>query len=143
MQTLLSIPNVAVSLDYLGTMAYLSRMALTDTTMHEEGRRVPLDTFAARLAVIRIAMGWSGVEEAAEACGINRETWRGWEKDGRMPRDLAATARRIEEHTGYDATWVAMGGPLRSRCFMRVVPAYLGQLELAETAPRADLAVVR
>lgn len=113
-------------------------MALTDTDTTTDW--VPLDTFATRLAIVRVQMGGWNYVEAGEATGLSDENWRKWEK-GTMPRDREAIARAIADATGCSYEWLMAGGPLRSRCFMRPVPAYLGQLELPMDA-RPDLVIV-
>ena len=90
---------------------------------------VPVDTFGARLALIRQRMQWN-VKEAAEACGLVDQSWRNWE-DGMSPRKVHDVARQIAERTGCDYTWLVAGGPLRSRCFSAIAGT-LGQLPLFE-----------
>lgn len=69
---------------------------------------VPNDqAFGARLALIRQRMGWGNVREAALACGVPVESWRGWERDGRLPRDLLSVCRSISQRTGADLGWLA------------------------------------
>ena len=66
------------------------------------------DTFGARLALVRWRMGWNQ-KEAALACGLSQASWRGWELDGRGPRDLADVAARISARTGVDDYWILTG----------------------------------
>lgn len=66
------------------------------------------DTFGARLALLRWRMGWNQ-KEAALACGLSQASWRGWELDGRGPRDLAEVASKIAERTGADKYWIITG----------------------------------
>lgn len=63
-------------------------------------------SFGARLALIRQRMGWGNVKEAALGCGLPVESWRGWERDGRMPRDIVTTCRRISDRTGCNLGWL-------------------------------------
>jgi len=60
-------------------------------------------------------MGWGNVKEAALACGVPVESWRNWERDGRLPRDIIGVCRAIAAKTGADPTWLAGlandGGP--------------------------------
>lgn len=65
------------------------------------------EAFGARLALVRQRMGWGNVKEAALACGLPVESWRGWERDGRLPRDLVGTCRAIAQRTGADVNWLA------------------------------------
>jgi transcriptional regulator with XRE-family HTH domain len=67
------------------------------------------DTFGARLALVRQRMGWGNVKEAAMACGVPAGSWRNWERDGRLPRDLAKIAALIAERTGADCDWLIRG----------------------------------
>lgn len=64
--------------------------------------------FGARLALVRWRLS-QNLAEAARACGIAVETWRAWETDGRMPRDLYAVTKQIAESTGCDHTWLMVG----------------------------------
>lgn len=64
-------------------------------------------TFGARLALIRQRMGWGNVKEAALACGLPVASWRNWERDGRMPRDVIGICRKISQTTGVDLAWLA------------------------------------
>ena len=64
------------------------------------------ETFGARLALVRQRMGWGNVKEAALACGIPVQSWRGWERDGRQPRDYLETCRKIADETGCDLLWL-------------------------------------
>jgi len=67
-----------------------------------------VDSFAARLALIRHQMGWN-VKEAARACGLPGASWRLWEMDGAVPRDQVAIARRIATASGCDYLWLLLG----------------------------------
>ena len=75
----------------------------------EEGWMATDDTFGARLALIRQRMGWGNVAEAALACGLPVASWRNWERDGRMPRDLVRIARQIADTTGCSYYWLLDG----------------------------------
>lgn len=72
---------------------------------------VPADTFAARLAVVRVAMGGLNIKEAATLCQINPESWRRWE-DGAFPRNLEDVCWQIHDATRIDFHWLIGGGPL-------------------------------
>lgn len=63
--------------------------------------------FGARLALIRQRMAWGNVKEAALACGVPVESWRNWERDGRLPRDLMTITAKIAARTGCDQAWLA------------------------------------
>jgi hypothetical protein len=52
-------------------------------------------------------MGWGNVKEAALACGLPVQSWRGWERDNRMPRDLMATTMKVANRTGCDPDWLS------------------------------------
>lgn len=90
---------------------------------------VPQDTFGARLAVLRQALGGWNVKRTADACSLDDQKWRNWEAGKSKPRDLETVARQIADATGCDYVWLMAGGPLRSRCFS-LVPLGSGQLEL-------------
>lgn len=75
---------------------------------HEESWIPSTDTFGARLALVRWRMGWNQ-KEAALACGLSQASWRGWELNGRGPRDLADVAARISDRTGVDDYWILTG----------------------------------
>jgi transcriptional regulator with XRE-family HTH domain len=66
------------------------------------------DKFGARLALLRWHMGWNQ-KEAAAACGLSQASWRGWETEGRDPRDLVGTVSKICERTGVDEYWMLTG----------------------------------
>lgn len=67
-----------------------------------------LDTFAARLALVRWAQGWNQ-KEAAIACGLPHSSWRQWELSGSIPRDLVDVAAKISARTGYSDYWIMTG----------------------------------
>ncbi|WP_148310176.1 helix-turn-helix domain-containing protein, partial [Nocardia otitidiscaviarum] len=67
-----------------------------------------LDTFGARLAVLRHKMGWNA-KEAAAACGFAQASWRDWEINGRLPRDLPGVCQQIENATGVHHVWLMTG----------------------------------
>lgn len=70
---------------------------------------VPDDlTFGARLALIRQRMGWN-VKEAALACGLPAQSWRGWEIGGREPHRRTTIAMTIAAKTGCDFLWLVHG----------------------------------
>lgn len=77
----------------------------------------PLDSFGARLALVRQQMGGWNVKRMADHCGIQDASWHNWESDRIKPRDLHAVCRTISDATGVDYVWLMVGGPLRSRCF--------------------------
>lgn len=67
-----------------------------------------LDSFGARLALVRQRMGWN-VKEAAVACGLPPENWRRWERDGLEPRRIVTIAVAISTRTGCDLDWLVYG----------------------------------
>lgn len=73
--------------------------------------RVPGDTFAVRLAIVRAEMGWNYVQ-AGKATGIGPETWRLWEKRERHCTTMEATCRLIAAKTGFSYEWLMVGGSL-------------------------------
>jgi transcriptional regulator with XRE-family HTH domain len=87
---------------------------MTDMQRRGAGTRAPgwvpdASTFGARLALVRQAMGWGNVKQAAQLCGIPVETWRNWERDGGEPRGLVNAAMKIAGVTGVDYRWLAIG----------------------------------
>lgn len=72
---------------------------------------VPALTFAAKLAIVRNEMGWN-IKEAARACGIKPQSWRGWEIERRVPHDQLAVAKKIADATGVDLQWLLFGDQL-------------------------------
>lgn len=101
-------------------------MALTNTQPSAEDW-VPTDTFGARLALIRQANGWN-VKEAAEACGLDDQSWRNWEA-GRKPRRMDEIALQIARATRCDYVWLLAGGPLKDITQMRCFPRLAGGQE--------------
>lgn len=89
---------------------------------------VPADDFAARLALVRQALGGWNVKKTAELCDIDDQSWRNWEAGKGKPRDYEAVCRKIANATGCELRWLLAGGPLRSKCFY--VVEHAGQLEL-------------
>jgi transcriptional regulator with XRE-family HTH domain len=77
--------------------------------MDNKPGKVPVDTLAARLVLLRRELGWSQ-REAAQATGIPFGTWQGMETDGRGSRDLDRHVMAIVEATGYDRDWLMWGG---------------------------------
>jgi transcriptional regulator with XRE-family HTH domain len=71
---------------------------------------VPQDTFGARLALIRQRKNWN-VKEAADACGLNHQSWRNWE-DGKGVQHLEEVAKKIAAAAGCSRRWLMAGGPL-------------------------------
>jgi transcriptional regulator with XRE-family HTH domain len=72
--------------------------------------RVPRDTLAVRLIVVRHEMGWSQ-REAAEHTGVPYGVWQGMES-GRETRGLDQHIDKIARVTGYKRDWLMWGGPL-------------------------------
>lgn len=64
--------------------------------------------FGARLALIRWQLNFNQ-KEAAIACGLPPASWRSWETDGTLPRDLVAVTTVIAERTGVDRLWLMLG----------------------------------
>ena len=83
----------------------------------ETPHQVPLDTFGARLAIVRQHMGGWNVKRTADRCGLDDQKWRNWESGRTKPRDLTAVCRTISEACQVDFVWLIAGGPLRNKCF--------------------------
>lgn len=73
---------------------------------------IPTDTFAVRLAILRAALGGWNVKRAADACGINDQSWRNWEAGVSKPRDMEGVCRQIARSTGVNLAWLMLGGEL-------------------------------
>lgn len=58
--------------------------------------------------MVRQRMGWN-IKEAAFACGVKGTSWRGWELEGRRPRDLDDVCLKIASHTGCNDYWLMTG----------------------------------
>lgn len=102
---------------------------------HDDDPWVPIDSFGARLALVRQHLGLN-VKEAAKRCDINDQSWRNWEA-GKAPRGMDRVARKIATALAVDYTWLMVGGPLRSRCLtsLSLVSDPPGQMELSFEGP--------
>jgi transcriptional regulator with XRE-family HTH domain len=67
-----------------------------------------ISAFGARLALLRWQKGWNQ-KEAAIACGVPPASWRAWEVDGKLPRDLVVVTAEIAERTGISRLWLLFG----------------------------------
>lgn len=94
----------------------VTAMAVVDVVVEESPPPpqpfVPRDTFGVRLAILRADLGGWNVKRAADACGINDQSWRTWEAGTAKPRDLEGVCRSIADATGVDYVWLMVGGPL-------------------------------
>lgn len=66
------------------------------------------DEFGARLALVRWRMGWNA-KEAALACDLPQNSWRGWEVAGHLPRNVVEVVAKISARTGVDEYWLLTG----------------------------------
>ena len=73
--------------------------------------RPNLDTFAARLAIIRWNHGLN-MKEAATIVGVPPASWREWELNGKQPRDFMNVCRRISDRLNVDLQWLVFGPEL-------------------------------
>lgn len=83
------------------------------TLTHFPSGRVPEDTLAARLVLIRHELGIQrgkrvSQRDAAEETGVPYGTWQGMES-GRATRELDQHVRKIAETYGYDPVWLMWG----------------------------------
>jgi hypothetical protein len=69
----------------------------------------PGTTFGARLALVRQHLGWGNVKQAALTCGLPPESWRTWERDGVVPRQIVTVAKQISTASGCDYLWLLLG----------------------------------
>lgn len=67
-----------------------------------------MNTFAARLALVRQAKGWN-LKEAALACELPASSWRSWEIEGRMPHNYIDVCQSIAASTGVNYRWLIDG----------------------------------
>lgn len=104
-------------------------------TQSGRGRRIPVDSFRIRLAIVRTEMGWN-YDQAEAATGISSESWRLWEKGQRHCSDVIGISKKIAQVTPYDQSWLALGGPLVEE--VAQVPRRRPQ-----TRARADAPIVR
>jgi transcriptional regulator with XRE-family HTH domain len=82
---------------------------MTDLKSRAQGWVPDVSTFGARLALVRQRMGWTNIKEAADACAIPPQTWRQWESDKFVPRQLVNACMKIAGVTGVDYRWLALG----------------------------------
>lgn len=111
----------------------------------QEPRWIPADTFALRVMVARTQgpAGYLTIDQAADRCDLNRQSWSNWEK-GMMPRDLLGAVDAISDGLGVDANWLLRGGPLarpasrvpRGRLSRDTTVKYRGSGEIATSRPR-------
>lgn len=72
---------------------------------------IPEDTFGARLARLRQALGGWNVKRAADFCGLPDASWHNWEAGRSTPRDLITVCRKIHDATGVNYIWLIAGSP--------------------------------
>lgn len=70
-------------------------------------RKVPHDTFASRLVLLRHDLNLTQ-QQIADLTGVGRAAWNTWE-NGSIPRNQADIARKIADATGYDLRWLLYG----------------------------------
>lgn len=87
----------------------MAHMTTTAEVLEGPGWTASDDTFGARLALVRQRKGWGNVKEAAMACGLPVQSWRGWERDNRIPRDVLAIAEQIAAASGCSYQWLVHG----------------------------------
>lgn len=76
-------------------------MAVTDNW-------IPQLRFRTRLQLARKHLGLSQAD-AAERCGIDKETWGKWERGIHTPHDMAAVAEKINAGLGVNPSWLLFG----------------------------------
>jgi hypothetical protein len=67
-----------------------------------------LETFGARLAVLRQKLGGWNVARVSRLCGIDDQSWRNWEAGGGC-QDMEKVCRKISEATGCPYVWLMTG----------------------------------
>lgn len=70
--------------------------------------RVPKDSFALRLVMLRHELGLSQ-EQAATICGLKASTWATWE-NGVKPRGMDEVVGLIASQLDCDRGWLMFGG---------------------------------
>lgn len=97
----------------LGNLVYRPTLMSTTTRDDQAEGRIPADTFAIRLVILRHELRLT-VDEISSMCGIASATWSTWEH-GTRPRDKTEAVLAISEGTGYDRDWLMWGSgfPLR------------------------------
>lgn len=109
----------------------LCPMTAPETTATGESW-IPSDKdFGSRLAAVRHRMGWN-VKEAARECGLPAASWRMWEVDGALPRNIVTISMTIAQRTNCDYLWLVHGpdrGALRRN--------YYGSTRVLLTAERS------
>jgi hypothetical protein len=105
---------------------------------------IPTDAdFGSRLALIRHRMSWN-VKEAARECGVPAATWRLWEVEGTLPRNIVTVAMAIASKTGCDFLWLVHGP---DRGSVRPTTRYAGEARVitrgGENRPRGGLITTR
>jgi transcriptional regulator with XRE-family HTH domain len=100
----------------------------TVAELQQETPRIPRDSFAARLVLIRHELGQHErgkilpIDDVARRCEIAPATWSTWER-GTNPQNMGAVAMKIASKTGYSREWLAFGGfPLPAKRELTLVP---------------------
>lgn len=93
----------------VGTLSGMTTQTVGTPTANDDGEVstwIPDDrSFGARLALVRWRMQWN-MKEAAAECGVSPATWRLWEIEGALPRDMVGTGRKIARRTKCDLGWL-------------------------------------
>lgn len=84
-------------------------MTATPTERTTSGWIPEVDTFAKRLVLVRLKMGWHTADPAAREYGLPKESYRWWEKGKSVPRDLIDICWKISQRTGVDFGWLYGG----------------------------------
>jgi transcriptional regulator with XRE-family HTH domain len=85
------------------------------TSVTHAHAKVPLDTLAARLVLLRHELGWTQRDAAAKT-GVPYGTWQGMES-GRETRSLDRHVAAIAIVSGYSRDWLMWGGTLEPTPF--------------------------
>ena len=78
--------------------------------MRSRQSRLPRDTFALRVAMVRHEMDWN-FREAAAAVGVSHQSWQNWES-GKPCSTMEQTCERLAAATGFRYEWLMVGGAL-------------------------------
>lgn len=105
-----------------------------------------MDTFAKRLVLVRLKMGWHNADLASRQYGLPKESYRDWEKGKFIPRTLIEICWKISQRTGVDFGWLYGGDAMRGERpseealkWLRVDPGQVGGEGLnVHCAPMSD-----
>ena len=69
----------------------------------------PSQDFGARLALVRQQAGWTNIRLAAIVCNLDAGSWRAWETQHRMPRNIVEVCEKVADRSGCSLIWLMTG----------------------------------